>query len=340
MALINIIMPLYNKAPYVGRAIRSIQYQTFRDWKLWVVDDGSTDDGPEVVRRFDDPRIEVIHQANQGPGAARNTGIARADSKYLAFLDGDDEWYPWYLENALRAMRENDVSLVGTYYYEWPNERDMTECWSKAGYRPGRYQLQGDEDPAWIMRLTTFFSPWNTFAYTETIRKYGCFFAKDRCLRAEDETLFIRILFNEAAIIIGPPAIRYHTETSSIAYPSKAHPLEPFLAEPKVLLDYCPVNKLPLMERLLDLRALLTATDWAYFGEKQRAADLLNRFPGAKRCGHYYRRYLYYAYIRPRWWTRFKCWIGPKAQGWLRPRAQQMGIMRKAPRMPYEEGYQ
>ncbi len=74
MALVDIVMPLYNKAETVARSIESIRQQELEDWHLIVVDDGSTDEGAQIVREIQDKRIELISQENQGPGAARNVG--------------------------------------------------------------------------------------------------------------------------------------------------------------------------------------------------------------------------------------------------------------------------
>jgi len=114
MARVDIVIPLYNKAACVGRAIRSILNQTMTDWSLIVVDDGSTDNGPDVVRTFNDPRIRLIQQQNAGPGAARNRGIAEATSEYIAFLDADDEWLPFHLENSLFAIETQAVKMVAS----------------------------------------------------------------------------------------------------------------------------------------------------------------------------------------------------------------------------------
>jgi glycosyltransferase involved in cell wall biosynthesis len=91
---VSIIIPLYNKAPYVRRALESIAAQSLSDFEVIVIDDGSTDDGAAIVAGYSDARYRLIHQANAGPGAARNTGIAQSRGEFIAFLDADDEWLP------------------------------------------------------------------------------------------------------------------------------------------------------------------------------------------------------------------------------------------------------
>ena len=92
MAMVSIIVPAYNAEKYVEECMKGILSQSFRDWEMIVVDDGSTDQTPELVDHFakDDDRIRVIHQKNGGVGKARNTGQDAATGVYIAFVDADD----------------------------------------------------------------------------------------------------------------------------------------------------------------------------------------------------------------------------------------------------------
>ncbi|MCB0639316.1 MAG: glycosyltransferase family 2 protein [Lewinella sp.] len=103
---VSIVMPLYNKAPEVLATIASVQAQTVTDWELVVVDDGSTDRGPELVRGLEDPRVRVFSQSNAGVSAARNQGIASAKAELIAFLDADDRWQPEFLGCVLALARD------------------------------------------------------------------------------------------------------------------------------------------------------------------------------------------------------------------------------------------
>jgi glycosyltransferase involved in cell wall biosynthesis len=101
---ISIVMPLYNKGPYVGRALESVLKQTHSWSELIVVDDGSTDCGAEVVKNLrlgGDKRIRLVSQRNSGPAAARNRGIRESQAGLIAFLDADDEWSPHFLETGV-----------------------------------------------------------------------------------------------------------------------------------------------------------------------------------------------------------------------------------------------
>lgn len=113
MPNVSVVIPVYNGAAFVGKAIASVLAQTERDLELIVVDDGSSDNTAAVVGGFDDPRLHFVRQENAGPSAARNTGIARARGAWIGFLDADDWWLPGKLEAHLRrAAEERRVGLI------------------------------------------------------------------------------------------------------------------------------------------------------------------------------------------------------------------------------------
>jgi len=101
----SVVIPLYNKKDYIGRAIASVLEQSFNDYELLIVDDGSTDGGADVVTEFDDPRIHLVKQKNGGCSAARNRGIQEASAEYIAFLDADDIWLPNFLQSIYEMIK-------------------------------------------------------------------------------------------------------------------------------------------------------------------------------------------------------------------------------------------
>ncbi len=115
--VISVVIPLYNKGRYVKRTIDSVLSQEFQDFEVIVVDDGSTDDGPEIVKQFDDRRIRIVTQENAGVSAARNRGIQEAQADLIAFLDADDEWLPDFIETVVGlAERFPDAGAYATGY--------------------------------------------------------------------------------------------------------------------------------------------------------------------------------------------------------------------------------
>ncbi len=116
MSKVSVIIPTYNGGRYIRRAIESVLTQTYQDYEIIVVDDGSTDDTAEILQPYRD-RITYIYQTNQKLPVARNNGIARARGEYLAFLDSDDLFLPDQLAVQVRALDERpEVGLVASGY--------------------------------------------------------------------------------------------------------------------------------------------------------------------------------------------------------------------------------
>ncbi len=105
MPEVSVIIPLYNKGPHIARALKSVLNQTFQSFEIIVIDDGSTDDGADVVRSFNNDRIWLIQQEKLGVASARNVGIEKAHAELIALLDADDEWMPEHLAVLLK-LRE------------------------------------------------------------------------------------------------------------------------------------------------------------------------------------------------------------------------------------------
>jgi glycosyltransferase involved in cell wall biosynthesis len=116
MPLFSVIIPTFNRAALLERALDSVWRQTFRDFEVIVVDDGSTDSTDLVLERFAD-RLVAVRQENAGPSAARNRGAALATGEYLAFLDSDDLWFPWTLATYAKAIGEHQrpASVMGAW---------------------------------------------------------------------------------------------------------------------------------------------------------------------------------------------------------------------------------
>ena len=108
----SVIIPVYNRAAALGRAIESVLAQTCQDFEIVVVDDGSRDDPAATVARFADPRIRLFRQENAGGGAARNRAMDEARGRFVAPLDSDDVFLPHHLA-AMRTLLEGTENLVG-----------------------------------------------------------------------------------------------------------------------------------------------------------------------------------------------------------------------------------
>jgi len=116
MPKISIIIPVYNAEKFISETIESVIAQTYQDWEIIAVDDGSTDKTPEILKEYEkklSKKLRVITQKNSGVSIARNTGIAAAKGEYIAFLDHDDLWMPEKLEKQIKLLDSNkELGLV------------------------------------------------------------------------------------------------------------------------------------------------------------------------------------------------------------------------------------
>jgi glycosyltransferase involved in cell wall biosynthesis len=102
---IGVVIPLHNKRAHVRRAVESVLRQTYRDFRLTIVDDGSTDGSAQCIEQISDSRLSRIRTECYGPGAARNLGIRATEADWIGLLDADDEWHPAFLEKTVAVTR-------------------------------------------------------------------------------------------------------------------------------------------------------------------------------------------------------------------------------------------
>lgn len=132
-ASVAVVIPLYNKKPYIARALHSVLNQTYRPQEIIVVDDGSIDGGDHVVERFLDEGIRLMRQPNSGVSVARNRGTLEATSDWIAFLDADDEWHEDFLAYSVKgAMDWNQAVAVFTNYDRGNAANPVLEVSSKS----------------------------------------------------------------------------------------------------------------------------------------------------------------------------------------------------------------
>ncbi|MCP3670467.1 MAG: glycosyltransferase family 2 protein [Gammaproteobacteria bacterium] len=114
MIYVSVIIPMYNAEAYIKDAIQCVLNQTYSDYEILIINDGSTDSSLKICQQFSDPRIRIITQSNRGLAGARNTGIRNARGHYLAFLDADDRWQPEKLKHHVNHLSRD--SKVGISY--------------------------------------------------------------------------------------------------------------------------------------------------------------------------------------------------------------------------------
>ncbi len=121
MPLVSIITPTYNRKHTISRAIESVKRQTYTNWEMIIVDDGSKDETEQIVRQYaeKDNRIKFLSNGvNKGPSVARNTGIKNSQGEIIAFLDSDDEWMEHHLYDSVQALQEEKVNVCFALWYE------------------------------------------------------------------------------------------------------------------------------------------------------------------------------------------------------------------------------
>jgi len=211
MAKVSVIIPAYNSMTYLPKAVESVLKQTFSDFELIIVNDGSSDGIEQWVNTITDNRIQLISQKNQGAAAARNTGIAHGKGDYIAFLDSDDLWEGSKLEKQVNCLNKNpDVGLV----YAWIISIDVN------GNHRGKMYANTVEGNVWekLIEENIVRSGSAAMVRRDCFEKLGVF---DRNLRfAEDWEMWIRIARNYSFAVIKEPLVyyRHHPNNKSRNY--------------------------------------------------------------------------------------------------------------------------
>jgi len=153
--LVTVMMPAHNAAAFVSAAIESLFRQTYSDWELVLVDDGSTDGTAEAAERIGDPRIQVFRQPRAGEAAARNRALKHARGEFLAFLDADDQFLADHLDATVGYLRKNPV--VGGVYTDGYDVDEQGRCGDRlSGRRRGPFQGDIFEQ---LVRASDVFGP-------------------------------------------------------------------------------------------------------------------------------------------------------------------------------------
>lgn len=281
---VSVIVPLYNKGPYVERAVESVLAQEYGDFELVIVDDGSTDDGPDRVRRFTDPRVRLVSQPNGGPGSARNKGLSLSQSDLVVCLDADDEYLPGFLHTTTQFMEEHsECACVTTGFYLHPGNRSSEAWCNEVGLSDGVHVLEPHTDSMFASMLIAHMNPWATLCRKEVLLQFGGFFDQYRCLWGEDQFLFIKVAINNPVGMIMQPHLVHDSAASDTEYNlTSPREIEPFLTDPSPLYDVCPPEKRKLLEGVLEVRAVWSAHRYSQLldpPDYKKARLLLSRFP-------------------------------------------------------------
>ena len=204
--MFSVVIPLYNKADTVARTLESVVAQTYKNFEVVIVDDGSTDDGVVVAGRFKgELRLKVVRQNNAGVSVARNTGAQHAKAPYLAFLDADDEWLPGYLEE-INQMIEGfpDAEVYGTNYY-CVTSRSLicNRAW-------GKTRKLIDFNDAWVRRCPIHTS--SSVVRKDAFTAIGGFVPGHKYY--EDAELLFKLSDRGKFCVSSIPLLRYNTDAT------------------------------------------------------------------------------------------------------------------------------
>lgn len=208
MPKVSVVIPAYNAMAYLPETVESVLRQTFTDFEMLIIDDGSSDHILQWVSQVLDPRVNLISQENQGLPSARNTGIAHAQGKYLAFLDADDLWEQTKLEKQVHCLEDKPaVGLV----YTW------TALVDKQGNPTGRMFISHAEGDIWeqIVVDDVISSGSNAMVRRCCFETVGVF---DPSLRSlEDWDMWVRIAARYPFAVVKEPLVHYRQHPNSMS---------------------------------------------------------------------------------------------------------------------------
>lgn len=284
MTCVSVIVPLYNKAPFIRRTVESILAQSITDLEVVVVDDGSTDGGGEVVEGMDDSRICLVRQDNQGPGAARNRGLASATGDYVTFLDADDEWLPNFLTVTLQHLKQRpDCALCLTGQYRGESRSDWGRVLSSLGLSSGQWRLPTELPIEQYKPNIDVLHSGAIVCDRNIVNRFGGFYDKNRCTYGEDIYLWLQVVLNYPIYRDLRPLMWYHTEASDLAVWKQVRPPWPMLLEPEPIRRSCPDSYRPILESIFNTYAAIAAYRATTAEDLATANQLFEAFPDARK---------------------------------------------------------
>ena len=287
----SVVIPLYNKASHIRRAVESVLNQSLGEFELIVVDDGSTDGGGEIVRQMCAPRTRLICQANAGVSAARNRGIDESRADLVAFLDADDEWKPSFLKTIAR-LRARYPQCGG---YATSYERLFAD-----GSRRSPACV-GDLPPGWEGVIDNYFqlaarsSPFcsSSCAITKEAFRVAGSFPVGIAL-AEDEDMWVRLSLKWQIAWSTLPEVVYHQATDNRATERLCHTAEPgyvTTADEALAAGQVPVHLVHDLREYMAIQRMRAVPNRLRFGDRRTASLLLER---SSSTTAFRRQWLYY----------------------------------------------
>ena len=205
----SVIIPLYNKAPYVAKTVESVLAQTHGDYELIIIDNGSTDGSNGVIVQITDPRIRIVRlEENVGVSNARNKGVELSTAPYITFLDADDWWEPTFLEEmAALVERHPGAGIYGTSYYIVKNgKKRVAPIGVEDGFTEGEINYCRVYAKTLCMPLTSISICMPRAVFEES----GGFPANIKL--GEDFLLWIRVALRHKVVLLNKPLSNYNQD--------------------------------------------------------------------------------------------------------------------------------
>ncbi|SKB12237.1 Glycosyl transferase, group 2 family protein [Planktothrix sp. PCC 11201] len=208
MTLISVIIPVYNAELTIKETIESVLNQTFKDWELIIIDDGSQDSTVRIIREIEDSRIRIFSYSNAGLASSRNRGIDHAQGEYITFLDADDLWTPDKLEAQFQALQEHPEAAVA---YSWTDYIDQSSQFLHSGR-----QITINGDVYEHLLVNNFLENGsNPLIRKQALNQVGEF---DTSLKAgEDWDMWLRLAADYQFVVVTRPQILYRVSTGSMS---------------------------------------------------------------------------------------------------------------------------
>ncbi|MEO5777425.1 MAG: glycosyltransferase family A protein [Flavobacterium sp.] len=263
MPYFSIVIPVYNKENFVAKTIKSVLAQTFTDYEIIIVNDGSTDQSEAGILEFKDSRIQYYSKKNEGVAMARNFGIEKATTQYICFLDADDFWFPSFLETMHRFILELPEQKVFAV---------AIEIETKNKTLPAHYSILKKSD----FEIVNFFDAsqkecvlWTSSVciHKSIFEKVGTFDTKIK--HGEDTELWIRIGLQFPVIFIRKILARYVYDNSSVSrnsnYFFETYTFEKYALEEK---------KNPALKKYMDLNRFSAVIKCNLNGDSKTAKEI------------------------------------------------------------------
>lgn len=207
----SIIVPVYNKEGVIKTTLISALKQRYKNFELLIIDDGSTDNSVKLIQNsFNDERLRLIQQTNQGVSAARNRGIQESQGEWICFLDADDWWHPQHLEQISQAISEqNSAHVITTAFLCQPDSKNwQPKTWDIPNH-PLAFEWIDDLPARWLESIPFFTS--SVCIRMSSLKPFDTWFAAGHS-SGEDLDLWFRLAERHSILLLNQATVVYRTE--------------------------------------------------------------------------------------------------------------------------------